>query len=80
LRGFAFYDGVRSDDRTYGVATIDVQVSQARVESRAQPSAVKANRVFEVNDEIWVNSWHIIGANLILNDLLKYLSSRPSSA
>lgn len=41
-------------------------------------NAVQAGNVFEVNDETWVNSWHILGANLILDDLFKYLSTQAA--
>lgn len=45
----------------------------------SQLNAVKAKRIFEVNDETWLYSWHILGANLVLDDLFQYLVN-PSKA
>ncbi|MGG6269519.1 ABC transporter substrate-binding protein [Leptolyngbya sp. AN03gr2] len=41
-------------------------------------NAVKLERVVDVSDEIWVNGWHILGANLVLDDLFKFFLSKAS--
>jgi iron complex transport system substrate-binding protein len=40
-----------------------------------QLNAVKQNKVFEVNDDIWMVALGITGANLVVDDLYKYFLS-----
>lgn len=39
----------------------------------SQLDAAKQGRVYEVPFDVWVAGWNIIGANLLLDDLFKYL-------
>ncbi|MFE1744001.1 ABC transporter substrate-binding protein [Coleofasciculus sp. H7-2] len=38
-----------------------------------QLKAVKQGKVYQVNNDAWIGSWGIIGANRVLDDLFKYL-------
>ncbi|MEW5860350.1 MAG: iron-siderophore ABC transporter substrate-binding protein [Cyanobacteriota bacterium] len=44
-----------------------------------QLNAVKQNKVYQVNNDAWIGSWGIIGANRVLDDLFKYLLTDQSS-
>ena len=44
-----------------------------------QLNAVKQGKVYQVNNDAWIGSWGIIGANRVLDDLLKYLVIDKSS-
>lgn len=35
--------------------------------------AVQEGRIYQVRNDVWISSWGIIGANLVLDDLFKYL-------
>lgn len=39
----------------------------------SQLQAVKQGRVYEVDSTAWISNWSPVGANLILDDLFKYL-------
>ncbi|WP_199329052.1 iron-siderophore ABC transporter substrate-binding protein [Coleofasciculus sp. FACHB-1120] len=44
-----------------------------------QLNAVKQSKVYQVNNDSWIGSWGIIGANRVLDDLFKYLLTDQSS-
>ncbi|BAB74282.1 ABC transporter substrate-binding protein [Anabaena sp. FACHB-709] len=39
----------------------------------SQLQAVQKNQVYPVTGDVWISAWGIIGANLVLDDLFKYL-------
>ncbi len=45
----------------------------------SQLSAVKQDRVYEVDSDVWIASWGITGANRVLDDLFKYLVNGTTS-
>lgn len=45
----------------------------------SQLNAVRQGKVYEVNSDVWIAGWGIIGANRVLDDLFRYLVNDTTS-
>ncbi|MGP1384069.1 MAG: ABC transporter substrate-binding protein [Thainema sp.] len=46
----------------------------------SQLNVVQQNRVYPVSSDVWINGWHMLGAQQVLDDLFQYLISETAGA
>ncbi len=46
----------------------------------SQLNVVQQNRVYLVSSDVWINGWHMIGAQQVLDDLFQYLTPEATGA